>query len=140
MYKDLNLQYLFSYFGTVPFFIAILDKFFFHKVEYIILINFLIYYSIIIFVFIGATNWNLKDNISKTLNFYGFLPSFFSVFLILLHLYSYNILLLLMSLILAQLFLDYFLVYKKKESKFIYFKVRAPLTIFILISLYLIKF
>lgn len=139
MNKKLNLQYLLSYLGIIPFFFIILDKYFFHEIEVNILINFSIYYSLIIFVFIGATNWNLEDNIhiKKTIN--GFFPSISSLILIILHLYSYDIFILIVFLMIIQLFLDLLLIYKNKKE-FIFYKLRFPLTILMILCLLIIRF
>ena len=60
MIKNINLQFLISYVGIVPFLIAIADKFFFQYFNTNIVDDFIIIYSLIIFVFIGAINWDLK--------------------------------------------------------------------------------
>ena len=63
MFKKINFQFVLSYFGLFPFLVILLDYFFFKILETNIVKDFLIFYSIIIFVFIGAVNWNLKKNI-----------------------------------------------------------------------------
>ena len=139
MIKGLNLQYLISYLGFIPFIFIIFDIFFLDQFEIFIIRNFVIYYSILIFVFIGSTNWNLKENISNSLVLYGFAPSISSVAMILLHLHSYSVFNLLIFLFLTQLFLDYFLVYKNNIEKKIYYILRLPLTFLIVISLFTIQ-
>ena len=109
MFKYINLQYLISYLGFIPFIIIIIDKIFLNEFSTYIVQDFIIYYSIIIFVFIGSTLWNLKENVSNYLVIYGFLPSFLSIFVILLHLYSYDVFLLLIIFFLLQLLLDNFI-------------------------------
>ena len=64
MFKKINLQFVLSYLGLFPFLIILLDNFFFKILDSNIVKDFSIFYSIIIFVFIGAVNWNLKKNIS----------------------------------------------------------------------------
>ena len=137
MLKKINLQYLISYLGACPFIIIIFDKFFLHQLDPYIIKNFIIYYSIIIFVFIGSLNWNLKENLSIKIVLFGFFPSFFSVFIIILNLYSYDVLLLFVLLFIMQLFLDIF-VYKKNQERKIYYFLRLPLTLIIIISLIII--
>ena len=44
--------------------------------------DFAIYYTIIILVFVGAINWNLKERINNLTVIYGFIPSFLSVIII----------------------------------------------------------
>ena len=53
MIKNINLQFLVSYLGLVPFLIGIADKFF-HYLNTSIVDDFIIIYSLIIFVFIGV--------------------------------------------------------------------------------------
>ena len=139
MYKNINLQFLISYVGFLPYLIVIIDKYFLKQIDVKILESFSIYYSIIILVFIGAINWDLKEKVSKKMVFYGVLPSFFSVFIIIIYLYNFNVLILLISYLLLQLFLDYFIIYKKQFCKNAYYFVRLPLTTLIVLSLIIIQ-
>ena len=139
MFKKINLQFLLSYLGLFPFIIILLDKFFFKYLNYNIVNDFSIFYSIIIFVFIGATNWNLKKNISFFSLFMGFIPSLASVFLITIYLYSYNVVNYLMVCLTIQLVFDN-LNYTEKKDRVVYYKLRMPLTLIILISLIFIQF
>jgi len=63
MFKKINLQFVLSYLGLFPFLVILLDYFFFKILNSNIVKDFFIFYSLIIFVFIGAVNWNLKKNI-----------------------------------------------------------------------------
>ena len=139
MYKNINLQFLISYIGFLPYLIVIIDKYFLKKIDLEILESFSIYYSIIILVFIGAINWDLKEKISKKMVLYGFLPSFFSVFIIIIYLYNFNVFILLISYLLIQVFLDYFIIYKKSNHKNAYYFLRLPLTTLIVLSLIIIQ-
>ena len=138
MTNRINLQLLLSYFGLLPFLFIILDKFFFNLFNPYLLKDFSILYSIIIFVFIGALNWDLAENVSLKKIIIGFYPSLFSVFVIILYLLSYDILFFITILFSCQLILDKFL-YKKQVEKKIYIILRVPLTLFIIISLILIQ-
>lgn len=138
MTNRINLQLLLSYFGLLPFLFIILDKFFFNLFNPYLLEDFSILYSIIIFVFIGALNWDLAENVSLKKIIIGFYPSLFSVFVIILYLLSYDILFFITILFSCQLILDKFL-YKKQVEKKIYIILRVPLTLFIIISLILIQ-
>ena len=143
MFKNLNLQYLFSYSGLIPFFYILIDKYYFNQIKEEIIINFLIYYSILVFVFIGSLNWNLKTKLKNYIIFYGFLPSLIGTFLIILNLYNYNSLILLLVLnlfLFAQLLLDYFIIYIDKFDKKIFYFIRLPLTIAIIILILLTIF
>ena len=139
MYKNINLQFLISYIGFLPYLIVIIDKYFFKQIDVKILESFSIYYSIIILVFIGAINWDLNKKISKKMVLYGFLPSFFSVFIIIIYLYNFNVFILLISYLLLQLFLDYFIIYKKNNHKNAYYFLRLPLTTLMVLSLIIIQ-
>ena len=138
MASRINLQLLLSYLGLLPFLFIILDKFFFNLFNPYLLEDFSILYSIIIFVFIGALNWDLAENVSLKKIIIGFYPSLFSVFVIILYLLSYDILFFITILFSCQLILDKFL-YKKQVEKKIYIILRVPLTLFIIISLILIQ-
>ncbi len=135
MYLKLNSQYFFSYFGLAPFFIIIIDKYLFFKIEEEIIINFLIYYTLLIFVFIGSINWNFESRIKNYIVMYGFLPSLFSTIIILLNLYNFNkfyLFLLIATLLLIQLLVDYLLIYSYKRNKNIFYYLRLPLTLSII--------
>ncbi|MBD1147376.1 DUF3429 family protein [Pelagibacterales bacterium SAG-MED31] len=139
MYKNFNLQFFISYFGLIPYLIIIIDKFFLNQIDINILHSFSVFYSIIILVFIGSINWNFEKQIPKILILYGFSPSLFSVFFIMLYLYDYNVFNLLISFFLIQLLLDYFLIYKNGNYLRVFFLVRAPLTTLIVFSLIIIQ-
>jgi len=138
MLKKINFQFVLSYLGLFPFFVVLLDYFFFEILDFNIVNDFLIFYSIIIFVFIGAVNWNLKKNISLIIVFIGFMPSLASVVIIIMFLYSYEVINYLIILFIIQLILDNF-IYKEKNYRSIFYKLRLPLTITILVCLILIQ-
>ena len=112
MFKNINSQFIISYLGFLPFLIIIIDRFFVNYFSENIVDDFIIFYALIIFVFIGAINWNLKKRISNTLVVIGFIPSFLSVFIILMFLNSLNVSLIIIIALIFQLLLDYF-IYKK---------------------------
>ena len=141
MLRKINLQYVISYFGIIPYFLLLIDKYLFVQIEREISLNFIVYYTLIISVFIGSLNWNLQKKISNYLIIYGFLPSLFAVMIIILNLYNFNtssLFLLLIIFLLAQLFFDYIIILVSfKKNKPFYF-LRLPLTILIILSLVLI--
>ena len=137
MIKNINLQSLISYLGAVPFLIAIADKFFFQYLNTSIVDDFIIIYSLIIFVFIGAINWDLKKIMPVKLVLLGFLPSLIAVILILMHLIHYEVALILILFIVLQLLVDNFF-YKETFEREVYFRLRLPLTILIVLSLVII--
>ena len=138
MFKKINLQFVFSYLGLLPFLIILLDNFFFKILNTNIVKDFLIFYSIIIFVFIGAINWNLKKNISFIIVLIGFMPSFSSVLIIIMFLNSYEIINYLIVLFIIQLISDGY-IYRKKNNRFVFYKLRIPLTLIIIFSLIFIQ-
>ena len=139
MFKKINLQFVLSYLGLLPLFFVIFDKFFFKSLEYNIVNDFSIFYSIIIFVFIGAINWNLKKNISILTILIGFIPSLVSVLIILMFLYSYEVINYLIILFIIQLLLDNF-IYIEQNSRYVFYQLRIPLTFIVILYLILIQF
>ena len=138
MFKKINLQFVFSYLGLLPFLIILLDNFFFKILNANIVKDFLIFYSIIIFVFIGAVNWNLKKNISLIILLIGFMPSLASVLIIVMFLYSYDVINYLIILFIVQLILDNF-IYREKNDRLIFYRLRTPLTFIVILCLILIQ-
>ena len=138
MFKKINLQFVLSHLGLFPFLIILLNNFFFNILNTNIVKDFLIFYSIIIFVFIGAVNWNLKKNVPIIMVVIGFMPSLASVLMIIMFLYSYEVINYLIILFIIQLILDNF-IYKEKNYRPIFYKLRLPLTITILVCLILIQ-
>ena len=138
MFKKINFQFVLSYLGLFPFLLILFDYFFFKILDSNIVKDFFILYSLIIFVFIGAVNWNLKKNISLIILFIGFMPSLASVLMIIMFLYSYEVINYLIILFIIQLILDNF-IYKEKNYRPIFYKLRLPLTITILVCLILIQ-
>ena len=104
MIKNINLQFLISYLGLVPFLIAIADKLFFQYLNSSIVDDFIIIYSLIIFVFIGAINWDLKKRIPVSLVILGFLPSLIAVILLCMHLMLYDVRLMVIIFIVLQFY------------------------------------
>ena len=138
MFKKINLQFVLSYLGLFPFLIILLNNFFFNILNINIVKDFSIFYSIIIFVFIGAINWNLKKNVPIIIVLIGFMPSLFSVLILIMFLNSYEVINYLIFLFIIQLTVDSF-IYREKNNRFIFFQLRIPLTLFIIISLIFIQ-
>lgn len=142
--KNFNLQYIISYLGILPFIYISIDIFFFNIFALFFLKDFIIYYSLIIFTFIGAMRWSFYQ-ISDPLNIlYGFLPSFISTFLILFNLLNYN-----KNLLLLYIFLFFILqligdvIFNKQNNSFeniFFIKVRLPATSIILINIFYLIF
>ena len=142
MSKKINFQFLISYLGLIPYVLTFLDKYYFLIVEQEYLLSFITYYSLIIIVFIGSINWNLKNNPPTHIVIYGFLPSLFAVIIIILSLLNINILIifiLLILLLLTQLFFDYIILFANETNKQAFYYLRLPLTALITIFLFLIS-
>ena len=138
MFLKINLQYLFSYLGLIPLIVILIDKFFFNQIKEEIILDFFIYYTLLIFVFIGAVNWKLENKLSNYIVFYGFLPSLLSTIIIILNLYEitiFYIFLLIILLFFFQLILDYFIIYTGKNNRKPFFLLRLPLSILIITCL-----
>ena len=138
-----NLQYIISYFGLIPYIYLLIDKYLFLNIEEEILYNFILYYTLIISVFIGSINWNLQTKVPNHLIIYGFIPTVYSLILIILNLYSYNIkILFLLSIILliSQLFFDFILIFANLNNKKVFYFLRLPLTILISLILIILVF
>ena len=138
MLKKINFQFVLSYLGLFPFFLILFDYFFFKILDSNIVKDFFIFYSLIIFVFIGAVNWNLKKNISLLIVLIGFMPSFSSVLFIIMFLNSYEIINYLIVLFIIQLISDGY-IYREKNNRFVFYKIRIPLTLIIIFSLIFIQ-
>ena len=138
MFNRINFQFLISYLGVVPFLIILFDKFFLFQLESNITKDFIIFYSLIIFVFIGALHWDFKNKLSPKLIFLSFIPSLLTILIILLFLYSYEVFFFIITCYLIQLIADKF-IYKEKTERMAYYKIRVPLTLLIVLSLLLIQ-
>ena len=142
MPKKINFQFLISYLGLIPYVLTFLDKYYFLLVEEEDLLNFVTYYSLIIIVFIGSINWDLKNNPPIHIVIYGFLPSLFAVIIIILSLLNINILIifiLIILLMLTQLFFDYIILFANETNKQVFYYLRLPLTILIILFLFFIS-
>ena len=138
MFKKINLQFVLSYLGLFPFLIILLNNFYFNILNINIVKDFSIFYSIIIFVFIGAINWNLTKNVPIIIVLIGFMPSLFSVLILIMFLNSYEVINYLIFLFIIQLTVDSF-IYREKNNRFVFFQLRIPLTLTIIISLIFIQ-
>ena len=139
MLQKINFQYIFSYLGLIPFIIILINKYYFFIVDDEFSVNFSIYYTIVISVFIGSANWNLNENINTKIVIYGFAPSIFAVGIIILNLINFNsqyLIIFLILILFLQLIFDYYLIYSKLLVKTSFYYLRLPLTIFIEIILF----
>ena len=142
MTRYLNFKYILSYLGVVPLLIIIIDNLFINNISKIIELDFIIFYLLVIFVFIGASNWDLNKSVSNHLVIYGFLPSLFASFVIIFNLYLFNklyIIILVLLLIWFQLISDYFIIYRNLNYQ-TFIKLRLSLTLILTILTIIILF
>ena len=134
-----NFQVFISYLGIFPFFLVLIDVLIFNLFNKNVLKDFIFFYTLLIFVFIGAIRWDLVKILNIRQIIFGFLPSLFSTFLILFYLINHNTRLLFIMLIFLlniQLFGD-FLSYKSNRlEKFFFFQTRLPITVIITFILF----
>ena len=141
MLQKLNYQYFFSYLGLTPYIVVLIDKYFFFQINEEIILDFLIYYTILILVFIGSINWNLLLQVKNIIVIYGFLPSLLATIIIILNLFDFEKIYLIQLNILIlflQLIFDYYLIYKHRKKHNAFYYLRLPLTCIINLILILI--
>ena len=137
----MNIKYVLSYLGLVPFLYLILDGYFFGYLDVIFIINISIYMACIIFTFIGAYNWDFKKD-NFILELYGFLPSLFSMILLMLNLVGFDKVILLNCLVLAflvQLIIDLYITLKEVFPMRYYIRLRIPITTSLCLSLVMLS-
>ena len=140
MINSLSLKYFFSYLGLIPYIALTIDILYFNIFNKDILSNFLIYYSLIIIVFIGATNWSLEKNVSNIKIIYGFIPSCFATLIVILNLYTYSkhlVYFIIITLFFLQIIFDYLLIFKKNKKKKIFYFLRIPLSSVIILIFFI---
>ena len=137
----MNIKYVISYLGLAPFLYLILDGYFFGYLDIIFIINISIYMACIIFTFIGAYNWDFKKD-NFILELYGFLPSLFSMILLMLNLVGFDKVILLNCLVLAfllQLIIDLYITLKEVFPMRYYIRLRIPITTSLCLSLVMLS-
>ena len=144
MYKNFfKPEIIISYFGILPFFFIIIDLNLFSLFLPSLLKDFLIFYSLIIFSFIGAMRWEFSYIDQRIIVLYGFSPSLISTVLIIFNLLEVNqrfILLIISFLFILQLAIDFIICkFYKKEDSFFNF-VRIPCTFCILLTIIYVIF
>ena len=141
--KNFNFQILISYFGIIPFIFIIIDINIFNIFITNLLKEFVFFYMLLIFTFIGAMRWNfeVKSNIYEVL--FGFLASLGATFLIILYLFDYNInfiLFIVIMFVFIQLLGDYIFSRYNYHQNLFFLRARFPITLIIIFSIiYLIS-
>jgi len=126
------LQFTISYLGLLPYIYFLSDLYIFKLIDSNIIINLIIFNTIIIYTFIGAIHWQwLQKDESTIYTIHGFIPSLVSFFITIMTLLEFDkgyLLVFLIIFLLIQLMLD-FLCYlnNKLDYKVMYF-LRIPIT------------
>ena len=137
----MNVKYLVSYLGLLPFLCLIIDGYYFEILDVNFIWDLSLLMSCIIFTFIGAYNWNFVID-RPWLEFYGFLPSLISMIILTLSLLGISKIILLMVVIVflvTQLFFDLILSLKDIFPMRYFMTLRIPVTSGLTISLFLIS-
>jgi len=132
--NNIKLQSYIAYIGLIPALTVIFDLHFIGTLNQEIIRNFMIYYTIIIFTFIGAMIWDINVNGSMLTTLYGTIPSLISFVLIVMNLIGFNyitIIQILITSLLLQLFLVSFVYLKSNVAglRDFYYFVRFPVTL-----------
>jgi len=132
--NNIKLQSYIAYIGIIPALTVILDLHFIGTLNEEIIRDFMIYYTIIIFTFIGAMIWDININGSILITLYGTIPSLISFVLIVMNLIGFNyitIVQILIASLLLQLFFDSFVYLKSNVAglRDFYYFVRFPVTL-----------
>jgi hypothetical protein len=137
----MNVKYLVSYLGLLPFLCLIIDGYYLEILDVNFIWDLSLLMSCIIFTFIGAYNWNFVID-RPWLEFYGFLPSLISMIILTLSLLGISKIILLMVVIVflvTQLFFDLILSLKDIFPMRYFMTLRIPVTSGLIISLFLIS-
>ena len=136
--KILNLQSIISYLGILPIVLVIIDFNMLHFFPKSFLDDFIIFYTLLLFSFIGSMRWNFNQQQNIFYILYGFIPSLISTVLIFLNLLKFdkNLLFLFIFLSLFLQLIGDLLIYRYilKDKEFIFF-IRVPVTFLVLASL-----
>ena len=137
----MNVKYLVSYLGLLPFLCLIIDGYYLEILDVNFILDLSLLMSCIIFTFIGAYNWNFVID-RPWLEFYGFLPSLISMIILTLSLLGISKIILLMVVIVflvTQLIFDLILSLNDIFPIRYFVTLRIPVTSGLTISLFLIS-
>ena len=137
----MNVKYLVSYLGLLPFLCLIIDGYYLEILDVNFIWDLSLLMGCIIFTFIGAYNWNFVID-RPWLEFYGFMPSLISMVILTLSLLGISKIILLMVVIVflvTQLFFDLILSLKDIFPIRYFLTLRIPVTSGLTISLFLIS-
>ena len=137
----MNVKYLVSYLGLLPFLCLIIDGYYLEILDVNFIWDLSLLMSCIIFTFIGAYNWNFVID-QPWIEFYGFLPSLISMIILTLSLLGISKIILLMVVIVflvTQLIFDLILSLNDIFPIRYFVTLRIPVTSGLTISLFLIS-
>ncbi len=133
----MNIKYIVSYLGLVPFFFLIIDGYFLGMLDKNFITTTSITMACIIFTFIGAYNWDFKKD-DILLEIYGFIPSLLSMIILILNIFKFNpnnLILFLIVFLLMQLLIDFYRTLKLSFPMRYFLKLRLPVTGMLCVSL-----
>jgi len=126
------LQFTISYLGLMPYVYLLSDLYFFRFIDPNILINMIIFNTIIIYTFIGAIHWQWLQKDGSTLyTIHGFIPSLVSFIITILTLLEFqkdSLLIYLIIFLLIQLMLDFICYLNNKLDYKVMYYLRIPIT------------
>ena len=126
------LQFTISYLGLMPYVYLLSDLYFFRFINPDILINMIIFNTIIIYTFIGAIHWQWLQKDGSTLyTIHGFIPSLVSFIITILTLLEFqkdSLLIYLIIFLLIQLMLDFICYLNNKLDYKVMYYLRVPIT------------
>lgn len=138
-FRYIHLQVIISYLGLLPFLYVIIDINLLNIFFVNFLKDFIIYYSLLVFSFIGSMRWSFTDDKTPIEVLYGFVPSLISSILIFLNLINIdkNFVLFLISIFfILQLIGDFYFFKSNILEKLFLLKARIPLTLLIIVNIF----
>ena len=126
------LQFTISYLGLMPYVYLLSDLYLFNFIDPNIVINMIIFNTIIIYTFIGAIHWQwLPKDGSTIYTIHGFIPSLVSFIITILTLIGFQkdyLLIYLMIFLIIQLALDFICYLNDKLDYKVMYYLRIPIT------------
>ena len=126
------LQFTISYLGLMPYIYFLCDLYIFKLINPDIILNMIIFNTIIIYTFIGAIHWQwLTKNGSIIYTIHGFIPSLVSFFITIMTLLEFQkeyLLIYLMIFLLIQLVFDFICYLDNQLDQGVIYYLRIPIT------------
>ena len=126
------LQFTISYLGLMPYTYFLSDLYIFKLIEPNIILNMIIFNTIIIYTFIGAIHWQWLQKDGNTIyTIHGFVPSLVSFFITIMTLLEFEkgyLLIYLIIFLLIQLVLDFICYLNNRLDHNVIYYLRIPIT------------